>query len=51
MPHIQRIVLITGCSDVGTGAALAVLLHDTGHKVIATTRDTSKMAEVKKLGI
>ena len=47
----RRTVLITGCSDGGLGAALALSFHRAGLHVYATARDTSKMTNVKKAGI
>jgi len=46
-----RTVLITGCSDGGLGAALAIAFHNQGHRVFATARNPSKMSHVKELGI
>ncbi|KAF2199154.1 NAD(P)-binding protein [Delitschia confertaspora ATCC 74209] len=39
----ERTVLITGCSDGGLGAAIAIALHEAGLHVIATARNPSKM--------
>lgn len=39
-------VLITGCSDGGLGAALALAFHETGFHVYATARDVSKMDQL-----
>ena len=36
-------ILVTGCSS-GIGRALCAELHDRGHRVIATARDTSALA-------
>ncbi len=47
----QKTVLITGCSDGGLGAALAVAYHEAGYRVFATTRNPTKMASLKALGI
>ncbi|KAI0385245.1 NAD(P)-binding protein [Hypomontagnella monticulosa] len=47
----KRTVLITGCSDGGMGAGLAVAFHEAGLHVIATARDPSKMAGLAALGI
>jgi NAD(P)-dependent dehydrogenase (short-subunit alcohol dehydrogenase family) len=46
-----RSVLITGCSDGGLGAALALAFHDHGDRVFATTRDPSKMKSLAERGI
>ncbi|OAP63498.1 hypothetical protein AYL99_02725 [Fonsecaea erecta] len=48
---MPRTVLITGCSDGGLGAALAVAFHKKGDRVIATARNPAKMASLKALGI
>jgi len=42
---------ITGCSDGGLGAALAVAFHEAGLHVYATARNPSKMSQLKHLGI
>ncbi|KAF2120202.1 putative estradiol 17 beta-dehydrogenase [Lophiotrema nucula] len=47
----KRSVLVTGCSDGGLGAALAVAFHEAGLHVYATARNTAKMAKLKALGI
>ncbi|KAJ5181267.1 Short-chain dehydrogenase/reductase SDR [Penicillium cf. griseofulvum] len=46
-----RKVLITGCSDGGLGAALAIAFHEAGLEVYATARDLSKMSDVASQGI
>lgn len=51
MSSSPRTVLITGCSDGGLGAALALSFHRAGLHVYATARDTSKMTNIKKAGI
>lgn len=50
-PSMPRTVLITGCSDGGLGAALAVGFHRNGDRVFATARNPSKMASLAALGI
>lgn len=50
-PTTKRTVLITGCSDDGLGAALAIAFHEAGLHVYATARDPSKMAHIASLGI
>lgn len=47
----KRTVLITGCSDSGMGAALAIAFHKAGHHVYATARNLSKTTQVSSLGI
>jgi NAD(P)-dependent dehydrogenase (short-subunit alcohol dehydrogenase family) len=47
----RRTVLITGCSANGLGHALAVAFHNAGLRVLATARNTSKMAGLEELGI
>jgi 1-acylglycerone phosphate reductase len=56
MPHkkmasSKRTVLITGCSEGGMGAALAIAFHEAGLHVYATARDLSKMKQLTSLGI
>ncbi|KAI1081902.1 NAD(P)-binding protein [Whalleya microplaca] len=51
MSTSKRTVLITGCSDGGMGAALAIAFHKAGLHVIATTRNPEKMAGLASLGI
>ncbi|KAJ9611667.1 NADPH-dependent 1-acyl dihydroxyacetone phosphate reductase [Cladophialophora chaetospira] len=47
-----RTVLITGCSDGGLGAALAVAFQKhRSYRVFATARNTDKMAHLTSLGI
>jgi 1-acylglycerone phosphate reductase len=47
----KRTVLITGCSEGGLGAALAVAFHNAGLHVYATARNASKMTTLASLGI
>ncbi len=47
----KRTVLITGCSDGGLGAALAIAFHEAGLHVYATARNPSKMTQVTSHGI
>ncbi|KAK9459456.1 uncharacterized protein V1516DRAFT_679960 [Lipomyces oligophaga] len=47
----ERTVLITGCSEGGIGAALAVAFHEAGLKVIATARNAEKMSNLAAAGI
>ena len=51
MSNSPRTVLITGCSDGGLGAALALSFHRAGLHVYATTRDPAKMTSLKSAGI
>ena len=51
MSNSERSVLITGCSDGGLGAALAVAFHEVGLHVYATARNPSKMTKLASLGI
>ncbi|KAI0887439.1 NAD(P)-binding protein [Annulohypoxylon maeteangense] len=51
MPSSKRSVLITGCSDGGMGAALAVAFHKAGFYVYATARNPAKMAQLASSGI
>ncbi|KIX04175.1 uncharacterized protein Z518_07729 [Rhinocladiella mackenziei CBS 650.93] len=48
---MPRTVLITGCSDGGLGAYLAVAFHNHGDRVFATARNPSKTASLRPLGI
>ncbi|EXJ87880.1 hypothetical protein A1O1_04807 [Capronia coronata CBS 617.96] len=47
----KRTVLVTGCSDGGCGAALAIAFHKAGLHVYATARNPAKMKEVQSHGI
>lgn len=51
MTTSKRTVLITGCSDGGLGAALAIALHEAGLHVYATARDVMKMKQLSAKGI
>jgi NAD(P)-dependent dehydrogenase (short-subunit alcohol dehydrogenase family) len=48
----RRSILVTGCSDGGLGAALAVALHNSGQwRVIASARNVQKMQTISSHGI
>ena len=44
-------VVVTGCSDGGLGAALALALHTAGWRVFATARKLAKLSSVRAAGI
>ena len=48
MDNVRQTALITGCSDGGLGAALALELHSAGYRVFATARDVAKMKALPK---
>ncbi|OQE36158.1 hypothetical protein PENCOP_c012G04878 [Penicillium coprophilum] len=48
---MARTVLITGCSDGGLGASLALAFHTAGLKVYATARNPAKLGQVASAGI
>ena len=50
MANLQRSVLITGCSDGGLGAALAIAFRNAGLLVYATARNPAKMTKVAEAG-
>lgn len=47
----KKSILITGCSDGGLGAALALAFHEAGWRVFATARNTSKLKGIAASGI
>ena len=47
----KKTVLITGCSNGGTGSALAIAFHQAGWRVFATARNPGKMSSVTAAGI
>ena len=47
----KRTVLITGCSDGGLGAALAIKYVKAGWRVFASARNTAKLQETSAAGI
>jgi 1-acylglycerone phosphate reductase len=52
MDSSKRSILVTGCSDGGIGAALALELHRSGKwRVLATARDLNKMQSLSAAGI
>jgi 1-acylglycerone phosphate reductase len=48
---MKRTILVTGCSDGGLGAALALELNRTGWRVFATARNPAKMTQMDAAGI
>lgn len=48
---MKRTILVTGCSDGGLGAALALELHRTGWRVFASARNPAKMSTLNAAGI
>jgi 1-acylglycerone phosphate reductase len=44
-------LLITGCSEGGNGAALAIAFHNAGYHVYTTAWDTNKMKHIQEQGI
>ena len=51
MSSPKRTVLITGCSEGGLGAALAIAFHEAGLRVYATARNPAKMEQLTARGI
>jgi NAD(P)-dependent dehydrogenase (short-subunit alcohol dehydrogenase family) len=47
----KKTVLVTGCSDGGLGAAVAVAYHKAGYRAFATARNPSKMAGLEVMSI
>ncbi len=47
----KKTILVTGCSDHGLGAALALALQERGWRVFASARTISKMSAVETAGI
>jgi 1-acylglycerone phosphate reductase len=48
---VQKVALLTGCSEGGIGDALAQEFHRKGLRVIATARNLSKIEHLKALGL
>lgn len=52
MAPTKRSVLVTGCSDGGLGAAIALEMHRSGHwRVLASARNLKKMGTLASAGI
>ena len=47
----KKTILITGCSDGGSGSALAIAFHQAGWRVFATARNPGKMSSLTTAGI
>ncbi|KAI1777843.1 IBR finger domain protein [Hypoxylon cercidicola] len=47
----KRTILITGCSDHGLGAALALAFHKAGWRVFASARNMEKLNQAEAAGI
>lgn len=47
----SKTVFITGCSDGGLGAALAIAFKEAGYRVIASARNPAKLSEMKNHNI
>ncbi|KAK0647056.1 hypothetical protein B0T16DRAFT_414639 [Cercophora newfieldiana] len=51
MTSSKRTILITGCSDGGLGAALALAFHKAGWRVFASARNVAKLKDATAAGI
>lgn len=52
MAPAKRSILITGCSDGGLGAAIALEMHRSGRwRVLASARNVKKMQALESAGI